>query len=1143
MKKRHLLLSLAALLLPAVAPAQYTIYPIPQQQTAGTGTVSFTPQVNVVCDEGIDAATRTRIADVLDEHGLTAVFSGVLSATNANICVGVNGQGGTASDKADAIGLDRSVLTKQGKYDRHILSLSDGGGGKALLTVIGENTDAAFMAFASLEQMLDNGTEGLKTVTINDYADKQSRGLVEGYYGYPYSVEVKKDLMRFMMRYKLNTYLYGAKSDPYHSNYWKDPYPTSITEQQKKNGWITQDMIKEITEVSHATKVNFIWAIHPGNAFVGSSTVINDIMGKFEKMYALGVRQFAVFVDDVGVPSSDADMQTNAARVTGLQHAIENKWNKAGAAPTDTVRPLHFVPQIYCTSFASSTDQYNRFFKALASTPSYVTIYTTGGGVWSIPNAGDFGTPQAQLGREVGWWWNYPCNDNADGQIYTSDMYYNFFEMPSVNSNGTLSSTLNRGLGIVSNPMQQGEVSKMPLFSVADYAWNHAGFSNMTSWEASFKAVLPGNAEAQAAYKFLAPYLRWNNPADLLTKINAYKSSKDPEALQTLMREIIKNCDIIIALKDSEIPGESLLYTDLSPWLLKLREMATVTDGLLTVAASDSKEDALWESYLASNKKAAGLTTKEEFKAYALEGMGNGISVSERPSQPSEKNLPAFIDYLRANALKGYLDITAAPTRPQFVTNVEGIKGTATGTSAVYVTTPNAVTLETGQWIGLQLAEPTLVNKITVADTLLTNHSVVRSADGKNWERISAAETVPETYVRYVGVVNDRQEPVSLRLMSQSIRISMPQKPRVAEAAAAGTSYWENHNETYMYDGDYNTFTCINRNQQNGDSYTLKLSKKEKIRRVRIVMGTTNGDYMTEGRVQVSADGSKWTALKISGTNSVAYKMDLPQVQPYSAEAKYCDFSGDGIEAQYVRLYVNGPNTSKWLRLYEIEVNGTDAFQQPRCTDALNNSYPQVADADLSSSTENAQKSGQKGELTYYFQNYALLDGVTLYCDPATMDKAIIATSRDFQEWTSHVFPAEEMSVIRLKFGEDCRDMAALRISWTGDTAPAIYEIVEHASGQGRPVVSEIEEAGESSAAASPAVSLSGNTLRVAAPATGSEARIRTVSVYAADGCLLTLQRLDSAASASLPLLRAGNAPLIVKVTMTDGSSHTYKVK
>lgn len=283
---------------PAYADEVYTIYPVPQEQIAVDGQVSLTPTVNIVCDPTIDQYTKDRAQEVLTAHGITVSFTDAAVSGQTNIYLGVAGSEGVADQKATELGIDRSVLTKAGKFDRHIVSLTSDGA-NAQLVILGENTDATFYGLASLEQMLDKGTENLPCVTINDYADQQSRGLVEGYYGYPYSVAVKKDIMKFMARYKLNTYLYGAKSDPYHSGYYLDPYPTTITEQQEKNGWLTQDMFKELTSTAHATKVSFIWAIHPG-LNTKTDQDVTDVMNKFKLMYDLGVRQFGVFTDDAG---------------------------------------------------------------------------------------------------------------------------------------------------------------------------------------------------------------------------------------------------------------------------------------------------------------------------------------------------------------------------------------------------------------------------------------------------------------------------------------------------------------------------------------------------------------------------------------------------------------------------------------------------------------------------------------------------------------------------------------------------------------------------------------------------------------------------------------------------------------------------
>ena len=250
----------------AQAKQVYQIYPIPQVQHAGVGQAAFSSQVNIVAEPGIDAVTIDRARQVLADHGLDAVVSTRVSSKGSNLLLGVNGSKGVVDQRVTALRIDRGLFTLA-KYDRHILSLTADKAGGAQVVILGENTDAVFCGLASLEQMLDGGHADMPCVTIHDWADVQNRGIIEGYYGVPYSAEVTKDLFRFMARYKMNTYMYGAKSDEYHSRYWSEPYPTSITSEQKHIGYLSQDMMRDITATAHACNVNFIWAIHPGQAF------------------------------------------------------------------------------------------------------------------------------------------------------------------------------------------------------------------------------------------------------------------------------------------------------------------------------------------------------------------------------------------------------------------------------------------------------------------------------------------------------------------------------------------------------------------------------------------------------------------------------------------------------------------------------------------------------------------------------------------------------------------------------------------------------------------------------------------------------------------------------------------------------------
>ena len=487
--RKIMLMAAAAFAFSLAAADAYTIYPIPHAQIAGKAACSLSATTTVIAESGIDQPTKNRLCDVLKQHGIVAEFAAKPSKTNANIYLGVNGSKGDADRLAKKLKLKRDIFAN-GKFDRHIISLTAQKNGNAQLLILGENTDAVFFALASLEQMLDGGSSNMACVTIYDYADIKDRGVVEGYYGVPYSTAVTEDLLRFMMRYKMNSYMYGAKSDPYHSGYWGKPYPDKLTAEQKSMGCFTAADIKQMCEVSVATKVNFIWAIHPGVAFTGNDdAVIDRIMEKFEAMHGLGVRQFGVFVDDVGVPYDEPTLKLNAKRLTDLQNAIDKKWNFSGAVPADTVKPLHFVPQLYAYGWTKAEGRKN-FFSALSNTPAKTQIYITGKAVWSVPNNKDLKIVEEDLGRPVAWWWNYPCNDNADAYTFPVDMYSNFIDMPAIDDDARLPENLEGCASLLCNPMQQGEIAKIPLFSAADYAWNNASFDNKTSWNAALTAAV-----------------------------------------------------------------------------------------------------------------------------------------------------------------------------------------------------------------------------------------------------------------------------------------------------------------------------------------------------------------------------------------------------------------------------------------------------------------------------------------------------------------------------------------------------------------------------------------------------------------------------------------------------------------------------
>lgn len=626
----------------AVAGNVYDIRPVPQQQERVDGSAKLSGRVTLVAGPAIDAYTVDRAKEVLTEHGLTPVVARKAAKGAATLYLGVNASGDQADREAKRLGVKRDVFGQQG-YDRHAIAVRQQGQA-AEVVIVGETTDAVFCGLASLEQMLDQAKSGtLGCVDIYDFADTQYRGVIEGYYGVPYSEEVTADLFRFMARYKMNTYMYGAKSDPYHSQYWDKAYPKTITPEQQEVGMLTEGMMRQLTDAAHRCKVNFIWAIHPGGAFTDAkqADVLDRIMGKFRLMHDLGVRQFGVFVDDVGVPSDSATLALNAQRLGELQQKIDQEWNSRKAQPADTVKPLHFVPQLYAYSWVSR-QQGERFFRSLSATPKKVCIYITGRAVWTVPNSEDPNLVSSWLGRDVAWWWNYPCNDNDMNKIFPLDMYRNFDDEAHIDRNATLDPNLKGVNTLISNPMQQGEVSKIALYSIADYAWHRDAFDNDASWMASLKALF--GQRADNAFRLLPLTRHYDTNTPLADRIRLWKANPgDQRATQALLdelRSLQADAKALSAMATSDNASDRLLWHELQPYVEKVADMCGIAHDLIRPSNDAQRQQA--------RQQAERLDKNPKYQFSILSGMGDDIRLSKRGAEPAAKVLRPFVSALAA---------------------------------------------------------------------------------------------------------------------------------------------------------------------------------------------------------------------------------------------------------------------------------------------------------------------------------------------------------------------------------------------------------------------------------------------------------------------------------------------------------------
>ena len=654
---------------PVEPQGNYQIYPIPQKVTDEEGTAPVTDTVTVIAEEGIDQVTRNRVDEVLTENDLTPVYSESPNEETTNLYIGVNGSGGLADSHE---GIPREVFAEgENKYDMHVVKVFADGD----IVILGKDSDAAYYGLATLEQMLDQSEAGtLKISTFEDYAFQKYRGAVEGYYGYPWSVEGTLSWFDFAKRYKMNIFLYGPKTDPYHLGQWDEDYPTEVTEEEAEIGIRTQDEMRQFAEKAAQCNVDFVWVAHPAMKkpidFTNEETVdegVERLMAKFDHMYDLGVRQFGIFVDDItpSAAASSCDMQIYM--LNQVQEKLYDTYNTEGAAPEDQVKPLFFTPAWY-TTITSGASTYMPRFKNVHED---IEICFTGNNVFSDISNVSASTFKNWIGRDPVMWWNYPVNDNVDSVYYTNpiDHFYSLDANPS------------NLKGVLSNPMNFSEASKVAFFGLADYTWNPGAFDAQENWENCFDAILPDDPEMAQALKTV--YGSLNNsyePTELTRLYGQYQSGNETAAaeLKDKMYEILDAVELLETLKDSDDPVKRLIVEEAQTSINKLYDMAAAIGGAMAVVSSEDPLEQVHGYYLAqAANERLSIERNPRYQIIALEGSGEDIYYSTLYAVPSDGRMRPFVT-TAMNAIADFdvsqLDTSAAEIESVAISPKEGVE-------------------------------------------------------------------------------------------------------------------------------------------------------------------------------------------------------------------------------------------------------------------------------------------------------------------------------------------------------------------------------------------------------------------------------------------------------------------------------------
>lgn len=644
------------------------------------------------------------------------------------------------------------------------------------ISIVGYDEKGAFYGIQTLRQIVESpvAAEGkLPFVEINDYPDLPYRGVVEGFYGTPWSHQVRISLINLYGKFKMNYYLYGPKDDPYHScPNWRLPYP----EKEAQN-------IKELVEASNRNRVDFVWAIHPGQDIKWNEEDYTNLVNKFNMMYDLGVRSFAIFFDDIEGEGTNPEKQTE----------LLNRLNADFVKTKGDVSPLIVCPTDYSKLWANPTPQGSLSIYGRTLDPS-INVFWTGDVVCSDLTKETMDWVNSRIKRPALYWWNFPVTDYARHIIMQGPTY------------GLETSLTKDDLcGLISNPMEHGEASKLALYGVADYAWNIAAYNPIDNWERGLAELTP---EAKEAYRTFAihsgdtetGYRRAESWETKTFRINNY-TQDEFNALRKEFEKVMKTP----AEMEAKCANKALL-DELRPWLVefgKLGARGECTLDLIKLYKTADNAD-FWAAYVNN------LMSTEDRKAFDAHKSG---TMKLQPFYENAMDDLAFDFYKK---LTGEMPLSYKGIGS--FSNVQTIlsKLMFDNDSTTYYTSGAAQ--DNQSWIGADLGCVRDVTEISILqgrnstnDVDYFDNAVLEySVDGKSWQQLTDSlqkqyiinwtgdpvkaqyvrlKKLPSTKSNWASIRSFEVNPVRIENLSFGVKANDLDKALFAFDKNLGTSY------------------------------------------------------------------------------------------------------------------------------------------------------------------------------------------------------------------------------------------------------------------------------------------------------------------------------------------------------------------
>lgn len=402
----------------------------------------------------------------------------------------------------------------------------------------------------ALNHLLSFAKSSQNSMDLSTSPDFPVRGVVEGFYGKPWSHSQRLRALEKFGDFGFNTYFIAPKDVPWQRFNWRQPFNSEF---------IT--LMQELITTGAKNGVAVTACVSPGLSVKYCDLEdVNSVVTRFKQLYDAGSRHFSLLWDDIAWElQHQEDIDTFPSTAAAQAWFTNQVWERLLEIDNNiamTVCPMH-----YC---GRGNEPYLVEIGPLLS--PRINLMWTGrdicSGYLDISDAVIF---QRSTLRPPLYWDNFPVNDGS--------MQKNLYIGPIRNREVGLH---RYSAGLLANPMLQFEMSLFPLKTIGDYLWDTESYNPEKSWEEALTQLITDDKCRTALRSFMRCSMGTNvggDPAPDLRQIfrsgvNAWRSGNLKEAGDLFISEgmRMKENSEFLGSQEFKYPA---IYEEIKPWINK----------------------------------------------------------------------------------------------------------------------------------------------------------------------------------------------------------------------------------------------------------------------------------------------------------------------------------------------------------------------------------------------------------------------------------------------------------------------------------------------------------------------------------------------------------------------------------------------